>query len=567
MAISSVMIRCGAGADPVVERAAALLARELQERTGVRRAPAGPADIVLGVDHALSPEGFRIRDGSDGEIRIDGGSPRGVVYGVGRFLRSSQFGVGTFTTGTWRGDSAPEKPFRGIYFASHFHNYYHNAPLPDVERYVEELALWGYNLLVVWFDMHHYRGIDDPAAQAMLARLRRLLKAARGIGMGAGLVAIANEGFSTTPAELRAKPTGRSHYGVEVCPSQPGGRELVMRNFAAELDAFADVGLDAFTLWPYDQGGCGCAQCVPWGANGFLRLAPDVAGLVRERFPEAKIALSTWLFDYCPPLGEWEGLTRAFASKPDWVDYLVVDSHTEFPNYPLAHGAPGGLPMLSFPEISMWDIHPWGGFGASPLPARFQRLWDKVGDRLAGGYPYSEGIFEDLTKAVVSQFYWNSQAKASTTVREYLAYEFGPEQAADLADVVEAFEANHAHWVMMTFADGQERVCCYQPPRDRTARYRFAMPNADWERVEKTWTTVQHVEARLAPRARASWRWRLLYLRAAIDHEIHLFAGQPTPALEAYFAELCQIYHVRDTVVYVAPPTRENVLHAPVQSE
>ena len=54
-----------------------------------------------------------------------------------------------------------------MYFASHFHNFYHDAPVEAVERYVGELALWGINALMVWYDMHHFTGIDDPAAQAM----------------------------------------------------------------------------------------------------------------------------------------------------------------------------------------------------------------------------------------------------------------------------------------------------------------------------------------------------------------------------------------------------------------
>ena len=36
-----------------------------------------------------------------------------------------------------------------------------------MNRYVEELALWGCNTLAVWFDLHHYHGIDDPEARAM----------------------------------------------------------------------------------------------------------------------------------------------------------------------------------------------------------------------------------------------------------------------------------------------------------------------------------------------------------------------------------------------------------------
>ena len=72
----------------------------------------------------------------------------------------------------------------------------------------------------------------------------------------------------------------------------------------------------------------------------------------------------------------------------------------------------GGLPLLNFPEISMWGNWPWGGVGANPLPARFQRLWDQVQHAVQGGFPYSEGIYEDMNKAVVAQFYWDAGRSA-----------------------------------------------------------------------------------------------------------------------------------------------------------
>jgi hypothetical protein len=35
----------------------------------------------------------------------------------------------------------------------------------------------------------------------------------------------------------------------------------------------------------------------------------------------------------------------------------------------------------------------------------------------------------------------------------------------------------------------------------------------------RAWTLAQEVDARLAPWARTSWRWRILYLRATLDRE------------------------------------------------
>jgi len=47
----------------------------------------------------------------------------------------------------------------------------------------------------------------------------------------------------------------------------------------------------------------------------------------------------------------------------------MVDDHDDFPRWPLDHGGGkvGGLPLLNFPEISMWGRSPWGGYGFNPL--------------------------------------------------------------------------------------------------------------------------------------------------------------------------------------------------------
>ena len=49
-----------------------------------------------------------------------------------------------------------------MYLATHFRNFYHRAPIQEVEAYIEDLALWGYNAITVWFDRHHYSSIHDP---------------------------------------------------------------------------------------------------------------------------------------------------------------------------------------------------------------------------------------------------------------------------------------------------------------------------------------------------------------------------------------------------------------------
>jgi hypothetical protein len=90
-------------------------------------------------------------------------------------------------------------------------------------------------------------------------------------------------------------------------------------------------------------------------------------------FPQIQIILSTWLFDPGIDEGEWEGLSAKLSENHEWIDFILADSHTIYLRYPLIHGVPGGLPLLNFPEISMWGMSPWGGYGANPLPRRTHR--------------------------------------------------------------------------------------------------------------------------------------------------------------------------------------------------
>ena len=96
----------------------------------------------------------------------------------------------------------PEKKVRGIYLATHFHNFYHDAPIEEVQQYVEDLGLWGFNTVVVWYDMHHFQGFDAAATVQFRQRLAAICGAARRVGLDVGLVRVANEGYANSPGRF-----------------------------------------------------------------------------------------------------------------------------------------------------------------------------------------------------------------------------------------------------------------------------------------------------------------------------------------------------------------------------
>jgi hypothetical protein len=163
------------------------------------------------------------------------------------------------------------------------------------------------------------------------------------------------------------------------------------------------------------------------------------------------------------------------------------------------------------------------------LPARLQQLWNQTQHKLAGGTPYSEGIYEDINKAICSQFYWDPQRSAIETVREYAAFEYSPAVADNVVSVVQIFEQNHQR--------------------------KQIGPSAD-----EAFGRVKDIETKLTPQARKSWRWRIFYLRALIDRELFRTKGKlEGNALQDAFGELTAIYHAEHAhSMPIRPPQVRN---------
>jgi len=537
-ATKSVLLALPLQAGLVIENIGQVFARQIQQRCEAKVVMGGkaPLTVEFAVVKGIGAEGYRIEDRRGGGVRIVGNDERGLLYGVGKFLRTSRYDQGGFTAGDWRGISVPQKPIRGIYFATHFNNFYHDAPVEEVQRYVEDLALWGFNVIAVWYDMRYAgNGYDDPAAVTFRARLHAIGESAKRLGLDVALIMMANESYQNSPAALRADTHGMrgAVYPWNICPSKPEGMNYILQVLGQEFDWSADLNPRYTILWPYDAGGCGCAECRPWGSNGFLKAAKPVAALARQKVPETKIILSTWFFDQ----GEWQGLDKAFASNLPFADFILAEGTTR----PM----PGKLPMVGFPEISMHETFPWGGFGATPLTARAEKQWNAVKKSSSGGFPYSEGIYEDVTKAVISQLYWNDRP-AAETLREYAAFEYSPKAVDEIVKVVDTLEKNH-HWRWWPGElEGVKLDLNWFPSRG-------AKPRADPD-AEEAYATMQRIDGLLTPQAKKAWRWRQLYLRALLDSELKTNGGKPNERCNEAFAELIQFYHAAHANPAVRPP-------------
>ena len=92
-------------AEPRMRKIAEVFGRQISQRCGARVTTNGeaPLRIELAIRPDIGKEGFSIKKAEAGTIRIEGNDTRGVLYGVGKFLRTSRFDANGLTPGDWEG--------------------------------------------------------------------------------------------------------------------------------------------------------------------------------------------------------------------------------------------------------------------------------------------------------------------------------------------------------------------------------------------------------------------------------------------------------------------------------
>jgi hypothetical protein len=265
------------------------------------------AELEISVDFSMDEKTAVYEIG-----KITAGSHWKVLELAGRLLRNPNLAPGEYKT---------EKDVCGMYFASHNKNYYETAPLDEIYAYIDDLALWGMNTVKLWFDLYFFENMQDGAEYAK--KLKAIFKHAKSIGIKVITTTIANEAFHNSPKELRADWTCghdgyiynlNDHYHVELCPSIPDGLEKILEYRKEFLETFKDVEFDYMEIVPYDEGGCTCKECAPWGINGFLKCCEALIPLYKSYYPNTKIIFTIWQFGtFTGTKAEFDGLKEIFA--------------------------------------------------------------------------------------------------------------------------------------------------------------------------------------------------------------------------------------------------------------
>jgi len=455
--------------------------------------------LTFALDDEMADEAYDISDSANG-IVIKGKNFNSLVFGLGRLLHTSRYGDDGMRISDWRGYSAPTSPFRIIYFAIHFYNWYHTTSPEELNRYFEDLMLWGYNGVCGIFAKINLTGWDDPNVEKSYELVEKLFRAAKALNM-LTVYQVGNVDFKVPKTEFAADKSGlHGKNGNLICMGTEGGYKHLLSLIAPVVERLSKIGIDYMNYFAYDEGGCSCEMCAPWGGNGFYRMSKRLHHDLRKIVPDLKAIMVLWHYNMgINDKRDFPWLDRAIredkALGNDWVSYIMLETRFSVPDFVKEHGVPGGCKAVDFPEITMHRLEPWGGYGANPLPCEMQRMWNNVKDLVYGGMPYSEGKFDDINKVIFAGFFWDKNALSVDTLRDYIGYEYLCDQSADeLIEMMKLMEKNQ----LLT-------------------HYSSCKPG-NIEEIEKVKAIAEKVNAALPEKIKTCWRWRILYIRTQLDY-------------------------------------------------
>ncbi|MBR3641186.1 MAG: hypothetical protein IKN53_04050, partial [Oscillibacter sp.] len=486
--------------EPLYEKLFPLVKSRVEERCGAQVVREGGAfTLVLRLDRALTGEAYAIGRGEDRAV-ISGADFNALVFGLGRFLHGSQYGAEGVAPCAWSGVTAPRASVRAVYFAMHFFNWYQRCEPEEIERYVEDLMLWGINAVTVIFPKINLSGWDDPNTEKAFVLMKKIFTAAKKMNMKTGFQSSNQDFDPPNPAVAADKSKLLIKSGNLICPATEAGYTYLRGMILPVLRELAPIGVDYMSFWSYDEGGCSCEKCWPWGANGQYNYAKRMSAEIRKELPNIQVIYSTWLYERASnQAGEWDAFYRRVkedeANGEGWIDLILVETR-DHPSckYVLEHGSPcERIRLVTFPDVAMMGQEPWGGLGGLVAPHQVraeQTAYSAVTD---GCFMYSEGKYEDMNKILCASVLWDADITDRETITDYCHYEFPGADASTFCRLIDLIERNH----------------------DRTNK--FARLPADMDAAEEACRLAAEIDGQILPACRGSWRWRILYIRVFLD--------------------------------------------------
>jgi hypothetical protein len=316
---------------------------------------------------------------------------------------------------------------RCLYAPAHFGNSYEVMGKREMRAMLEEARHWGFNRYGDWFDTVDCADLfSDPhfnMGKALWQRKKANFLSAQQAGLKCDLCITPNHVFlDQCLPDLRATK-GKRIFGQLVCPSKTEARQIILKNYDNLFKDLAGAGvrLSALEACPYDYGGCACEACNPWILT-FAKLCKDIHAVAEKHHPGIEMRFVGWWWaeEEHRLFAEW-----ADAEAPGWAKSIALHipyGKTDVSGVPL----PKGCERHAFVHIGYADqAQPrdiYGHLGPVIAPTRIpETIATLKAHGVTGFMAYSEGIYEDVNKALLAGITSGQYETADHVLEAYAA--------------------------------------------------------------------------------------------------------------------------------------------------
>jgi len=344
---------------------------------------------------------------------------------------------------------------RELYCPAHFGNSYEEMWPREAEHFIAEAKWWGFNVYSDWFDNADMRSPETSRGLTLSSSLYNkkldwFATAARhGLDLALGLTP--NQVFvEQAQSAFMAELGDDRYYGQLLCPSNPQARQIILNNHRQLFEMFKARGLrlTSLTACPFDPGGCSCPRCTPWIVT-FGKLAVEIHALADTYFPGITARLAGWWWT----VKEHEQF-KAWADSEACGLFKSLSMHLKYDQTQPDAGRllPMGCQPQVFLHIGYGDVAEdkishgrdvYGIWGPVVAPGRIPTTLTNMAKLGMSGYQaYSEGLFDDLNKAVLGGLSSGRFSSPEEVLAAYVKRYFAVSCASD----VERWAAWIAQW-------------------------------------------------------------------------------------------------------------------------
>ncbi|MCB1104682.1 MAG: hypothetical protein KDK74_08130 [Cephaloticoccus sp.] len=330
----------------------------------------------------------------------------------------------------------PRFATRTLYAPAHFGNSYECLGDNEFRALLTTWRDWGFNEFAGWFDPANC--IDpwheDPYSEQLYDFSRaqrdmnvRRFQAAQSLGLPCVSVLTPNTVFQDQCRPDTNATKGGRIFGPLACPSAAPGREVILRNHENWFRTLAQGGvkLRAIAACPYDFGGCACEKCQPWILT-FAKLCHELHTIAERHHPGVEMRMVGWWWsaEEHEQFADW-----ADTNAPGWVKSITL--HIPYSESDVSGvRLPKGCERQAFVHIGYADAAEprdlYGHLGPVIAAERLERTLNALAQRDCSGWmAYSEGVFDDVNKAIVAGLSAGKVASADEALQAYAQMQFG----------------------------------------------------------------------------------------------------------------------------------------------